>query len=269
MRASAGVVFDVGDAWVRRSRAVLLRGAQIEVRRATLVALVGPNGAGKSTLLSVLAGDLPLASGRALFEGRDLASWKPAELARRRAVLTQSIKVGFPFTVSEVVSMGRAPWARTPESERDEHLVAAALAEAEVSHLLGRSFPSLSGGEQARVAFARLLAQDTPVLLLDEPTAALDIGHQEDLFRTVRRRVDRGATAVVVVHDLALASRFADEVVLLDGGRTVARGTPAEVMRSQLLSAVYRHPLRVTEHPVDGSILVAPCRKNPTEESIP
>lgn len=165
--------------------------------------------------------------------------------------------------------MGRAPWARTPESERDEHLVAAALAEAEVSHLLGRSFPSLSGGEQARVAFARLLAQDTPVLLLDEPTAALDIGHQEDLFRTVRRRVDRGATAVVVVHDLALASRFADEVVLLDGGRTVARGTPAEVMRSQLLSAVYRHPLRVTEHPVDGSILVAPCRKNPTEESIP
>jgi iron complex transport system ATP-binding protein len=174
--------------------------------------------------------------------------------------MLQEGRVSFSFRVREVVAMGRAPWAGRPESDDDERAVAAALAGADVDTLAERLHPTLSGGELARTAFARLLAQDCPVLLLDEPTAALDIAHQERLLGAARELAAGGAAVVVVLHDLSLTAAYADRVALLDGGRLAAVGTPAEVLTGERLSAVYRHPVDVLPHPAGGGLLVLPRR---------
>lgn len=243
---------------VRRGSREVVRQVDLEVRAGQFVALVGPNGAGKSSLLAALAGDLAPVAGSVELNGRGVRDVAPSELALSRAVLTQSVEVSFPFTVSEVVAMGRAPWSRIDDREDDAHVIERSLAQVEVGHLANRRFPTLSGGERARVALARVLAQRTPLLMLDEPTAALDIGHQEQVFAALRAEVDAGSTVVVVVHDLALASRWTDSMALLDEGRLVAHGPPSEVLTPALLSAVYRHEVQVAAHPVDGSLLIAP-----------
>ena len=245
---------------VRRGERQVLAGVDLSVRAGELVVLVGPNGAGKSTLLDVLTGDVDVDAGEVDLLGRPVSQWSEAEVARQRAVLPQRPVVGFPFTVTEVVRMGRAPWHRTPAAVDDERRVAACLSAVEVDHLADRSVLSLSGGEAARVALARVLAQDTPLLLLDEPTAALDLHHEELTLRVVRDRVTAGAGAVVVLHDLGLAAAHADRVVVLSAGTVVADGEPGEVLRSDLLSDVYRHPVDVVAHPTTGSPLVLPRR---------
>jgi iron complex transport system ATP-binding protein len=226
-----------------------------------VVALVGPNGAGKTTLLNVLAGDVEPTRGSVLVCGAPLGSWTPAELALRRAVLPQQVIVSFPFLVDDIVRMGRSPWARTPEREHDDDAVADALAQAEAADLTGRQFPSLSGGERARVAFARALAQRAQLLLLDEPTAALDLRHQELVLQLVRARAAKGDGAVVVLHDLGLAGAYADRVVVIAGGRVAADGPPEQVLTSSLLSRVYQQEVEVLAHPRTGSPLVLPLRR--------
>lgn len=231
-----------------------------EVTAGEFVALVGPNGAGKSTLLAVLAGELAPGRGHIELDGRALTHWTPLDMARRRAVLPQSHTVGFPFTAAEVIAMGRAPWQRTPRTAADDAVIAAAMTATDSTHLAGRAFPSLSGGERARVALARVLAQDTATLLLDEPTAALDLGHQEAVLTLAADRAARGAAVVVVLHDLASAAAYADRVAVLDGGRLVAAGPPREVLTGDLLSRVYRYPVEVLDHPETGAQLVLPTR---------
>ncbi|ATQ27855.1 heme ABC transporter ATP-binding protein [Rhodococcus ruber] len=245
---------------VRRGERVVLDGVDLEVRVGEVLALVGPNGAGKSTLLAALAGDHPVAAGEVTVGDRPLAEFSAAALARRRAVLPQQHAVGFAFTALQVVRMGRAVWARTDRSREDETTVAAALAEADVTHLAHRPFPALSGGERARVALARVLAQDTQTLLLDEPTAALDLGHQETVMQVVRGRADAGTAVVVVLHDLNLAAAYADRVCVLAGGRVAADGPPAQVLTGELLTRVYHYPVRVHPHPGTGAPLVLPLR---------
>lgn len=245
---------------VRRGDRSVLDAVDLDVRAGELVALVGPNGAGKSTLLDVLTGDLAPAAGRVELFGRPAEGWPHESVARRRAVLPQHPTVGFPFTATEVVRMGRAPWHRTAAAMQDSERVAACMAAVEVSHLATRSVLTLSGGEAARVALARVLAQDTQLVLLDEPTAALDIHHEELTLRVVRDRVAEGTGAVVVLHDLGLAAAHADRVVVLAGGGVAACGPPADVLRSELLSDVYRHPVDVVPHPTTGSPLVLPRR---------
>ncbi|MGW5571057.1 heme ABC transporter ATP-binding protein [Nocardia thailandica] len=245
---------------VRRGERTVLDGVDFQVAAGEIVALVGPNGAGKSTLLAALAGDLDISAGTVKLEGHALTHWTPGDMARRRAVLPQSHTVGFPFTAREVVAMGRSPWLRTPAADRDDELIAAALAATDVTHLAGRPFPSLSGGERARVALARVLAQDTATLLLDEPTAALDLGHQEAVLRLAAQRARGGAAVVVVVHDLGVAAAYADRVTVLDAGRVAADGPPRQVLTPALLSRVYRHPVDVFDHPVTGAQLVLPGR---------
>lgn len=245
---------------VSRGSRPVLTGVDFDVVAGRVVALVGPNGAGKSTLLAVLAGELAANEGVVELEGRAVAAWSPLEMARRRAVLPQSHTVGFPFTAREVVAMGRAPWQRTPRDVEDDARVDAALAAADVTHLAARPFPTLSGGERARVALARVLAQDTGTLLLDEPTAALDLGHQEAVLGLARARARAGVAVVIVVHDLGIAAAYADRVAVLDGGRVAADGPPREVLTTELLSAVYRHPVEVIDHPVTGAQLVLPVR---------
>lgn len=241
----------------------ILADVDLEVRAGELLALVGPNGAGKTTLLSLLAGDVEPSSGRVLLDGRPVGEHRTAELARRRGVLLQENRLSFPFEVAEVVAMGRAPWRGRPEEDDDEAVVVASMQATEVTHLSRRVFPTLSGGEKARVSFARVLAQDPRVLFLDEPTAALDIRHQERTLRLARRRALAGDAVVVVLHDLSLAAAYADRMVLVSRGRVAAVGTPREVLEAERLSAVYEHPVEVLER-ADGSLLVLPLRQEVT-----
>ncbi|RVW03721.1 heme ABC transporter ATP-binding protein [Rhodococcus spongiicola] len=246
----------------RGGRAVLDR-VSLAVHAGEVLALVGPNGAGKSTLLAALSGDQPVASGAVELDGHPLAHWSPGQMARRRAVLPQQHTVGFSFTARQVVRMGRSPWHRTSREADDDRRIDECLNMCDVRHLAGRPFSVLSGGERARVALARVLAQSTETVLLDEPTAALDLGHQEAVMRIVRDRAGEGAAVVVVLHDLGLAAAYADRICVLDGGRAVADGPPADVLTEELLSDVYGHPVEVFPHPRSGAMLVLPRRGDP------
>ncbi|MEU4143927.1 heme ABC transporter ATP-binding protein [Streptomyces parvulus] len=239
----------------------VLDGVGVRVRAGEVLALVGPNGAGKSTLLGVLAADVPPAEGVVRVHGRPAAEWSAPELALRRAVLPQSASLSFPFPVAEVVRMGRAPWAGGEREAEDDAAVAEAMARTEVAGFAGRPFSALSGGERARVALARVLAQRAPLLLLDEPTAALDLRHQELVLRLCRERARAGDAVVVVLHDLALAAAYADRVAVLRAGRITAEGPPAEVFTEDLLSEVYDQPVEVLPHPRTGALLVVPRRE--------
>ncbi|MCX5533879.1 heme ABC transporter ATP-binding protein [Streptomyces sp. NBC_00006] len=238
----------------------VLSGVDLDVRAGEVLALVGPNGAGKSTLLAALAADLSAASGELRVHGRPADAWSPAELALRRALLPQSATLSFPFPVADVVRMGRAPWAGTEREDEDDEAVAAALAATETAAFTARPFSALSGGERARVALARILAQCAGLLLLDEPTAALDLRHQELVLRVCRERAAAGDAVVVVLHDLGLAAAHADRVAVLHEGRITALGPPAEVLEGPLLSDVYQHPVEVLPHPRTGAPLVVPVR---------
>ncbi|WP_217164089.1 heme ABC transporter ATP-binding protein [Streptomyces sp. AC512_CC834] len=239
----------------------VLDGVDVTVRAGEVLALVGPNGAGKSTLLGALAADVPAVEGVVRVHGRPVTEWPAPELALRRAVLPQSASLSFPFAVEEVVRMGRAPWAGGDLADEDDAAVAEAMARTEVTGFAGRPFSALSGGERARVALARVLAQRAPLLLLDEPTAALDLRHQELVLRLCRERARAGDAVVVVLHDLALAAAYADRVAILRSGRIAAEGAPAEVFAEGLLSEVYDQPVEVFPHPRTGALLVVPRRE--------
>jgi len=245
---------------VRFGQARILDGVDVAVAAGELVALVGPNGAGKSTLLSVLSGDTAPDEGRVELDAADVRAMRLDELARRRAVLLQENRLSFPFPVQDVVRMGRAPWRGTAREDADDEVVARSLETADVSHLAARRFPTLSGGEKARTSFARTLAQEPGVLLLDEPTAALDIRHQEALLDEARRWARAGASVVVVLHDLTLAAAYADRVVVLDSGRVRGDGRPTDVLTGELLTDVYRYPIEVIRRPGVDELVVLPVR---------
>jgi len=256
-----------GDVALEAVSVSVLRGGRevvtdvdLVVRHGELIALVGPNGAGKSTLLGALAGDLSAASGTVRLDGRPVSGWTVHELAVRRSVLLQRIEISFPFSVLDVVRMGRAPWAGTPAERDDDEAVADALSDTDVADLGEREYTSLSGGERARAALARVLAQGTGILLLDEPTAALDLQHQELVMGVARERARRGTAVVVVAHDLALAAAWADRIVVLERGRLVADGPPRDVLTEELLSLVYRTPVEVIAHPSTGVPIILPRR---------
>lgn len=259
-RATGDVLAEAVDLRARLGGHEVLTGVSLAARAGEVLALVGPNGAGKSTLLAALAADVPAASGAVRICGRPAADWTAAELAVRRAVLPQSAALSFPFAVAEVVRMGRAPWAGTRAADDDDRVVRAAMAAAEVDAFAARPFPSLSGGERARVALARVLAQGAPLLLLDEPTAALDLRHQELVLRICRERAAAGDAVVVVLHDLGLAAAHADRVAVLRGGAVATQGPPAEVFAEALLHEVYRQPVEVFPHPRTGAPVILPRR---------
>jgi len=232
----------------------VLYNVDVQLYAGEVVALVGPNGAGKSTLLHLLAGDRAPSSGTVELDGRPLSSYRPRELARLRAVLTQSNEVSFPFSVGAVVAMGRAPWAGASTAEEDDNQIDNAMRDAELEGFGGRNVPELSGGERARVAYARVRAQACDILMLDEPTASLDIRHQERLMQQLRAHAANGGSAIVVLHDLNLAASYADRIVLLESGRVRSDGPPS-VLTPELLSAVYNYPISIhtlagTEHRV-------------------
>mgnify|MGYP003644030702 FL=1 len=243
---------------VRLGGRAILDDVSLDVNPGEVLALVGPNGAGKSTLLSVLSGDRKPDSGTVTIDGRELGSIRHGELARLRAVLTQENSVSFPFRVSEVVAMGRSPWARSLESRDDVAVVNEALEVTDVAHLGDRRYTTLSGGEKARVSLARVLAQHTPVVFLDEPTAALDLRHQEDVMRVARSMAEDGRAVVVVLHDLSLAGAYSDRLALIAHGALDAIGTPSEVLTAERVERVYG--LAVELRDVGGHPVVVPRR---------
>lgn len=243
---------------VKRGPRTVIPNASLTVERGQCVALVGPNGCGKSTLVAALCGDLDLAAGSVLVDDLDVAATSSAELARHRAVMTQQTQVAFGFSVREVVAMGRTPWRRTSTDAHDAAIVNDALAQLDVIDLAERPVQALSGGELARVAMARVLAQRTNTLILDEPTAALDLRHQVQLLECVKARTRLGAGALVVLHDLTLAADFADEILVMSEGRIVAAGPPTRVINPELLSKVYQVPVLTVPHPVTGRPIVVP-----------
>ncbi|XCM32562.1 heme ABC transporter ATP-binding protein [Streptomyces parvus] len=247
---------------VRLGQRQVLDSVDLTAHAGKVVALVGPNGAGKSTLLAALAADLAPASGEVRIDGRPATAWSAPELALRRSVLPQAAVLSFPFPVEDVVRMGRAPWAGTEREDEDDAAVAAAMAATEVTRFAARPFSALSGGEKARVALARVLAQRAPLMLLDEPTAALDLRHQELVLRICRERAAAGDAVVVVLHDLGLAAAYADRVAVLHDGRIAELGPPEAVFSGELLGEVYRQPVEVFPHPRTGTPLIVPVRQN-------
>lgn len=259
-RADAGTVLAAARGVdLARGGVQVLHDVSVEVRAGEVRALIGPNGAGKSSLLGVLTGDLEPSRGTVEAAGAPLASWSTTELALRRAVMTQDVTLSFPFLVHEVVAMGRSPWRGTAAADDDE-VVAASMAATDVTHLAGRAFPTLSGGERARVALARVLAQRAQLLMLDEPTAALDLRHQEMVLALARDHARAGGAVVVVVHDIGLAAVYADRVTIVADGRVAGDGTPDEVLTAERLSAVYEHPVEVLPHPRGGAPIILPRR---------
>jgi iron complex transport system ATP-binding protein len=273
------VAYSLAGVGYRIGGATILEGATFDIAYGRVLALVGPNGAGKSSLLSLLTGDARSSSGTVMLDGRPIGDFTGRELARIRSVLLQANQVSFGYTAHEVVEMGRTPWAgsgaarsiagqtvtrsaaaEADDAQSDAAVVARALQRADVAHLATRAFASLSGGERARVSLARVLAQETPVVMLDEPTAALDLRHQEDVLRIARDLAAQGRAIVVVLHDLSLAAAYADDIAILDGGRLRAFGAPAEVLTEERLEQVYRTPVRVIEDPDTGRPVVLPRR---------
>ncbi|WP_240660191.1 heme ABC transporter ATP-binding protein [Streptomyces sp. WAC 01529] len=262
--AAGDVLAEAEGLRVRLGGREVLAGVSVAARAGEVLALVGPNGAGKSTLLAALAADLPADAGIVRVCGRPAADWSAPELALRRAVLPQSAALSFPFAVEDVVRMGRAPWAGTRAADDDDRAVREAMAATEVGEFARRPFSALSGGERARVALARVLAQRAPLLLLDEPTAALDLRHQELVLGICRERAAAGDAVVVVLHDLGLAAAYADRVAVLRGGVLAAEGAPGDVFEEELLSRVYRQPVEVFPHPRTGAPVVTPRRSPAT-----
>ena len=229
------------------SREVLSE-VDLTVAKGEMVALVGPNGAGKSTLLKLMAGLLTPAAGAVTFQDRSLADWPPTELARQLALVPQEAVFYFPFTVGQYVLMARHPYRGWSPFERPEDIAAAeqALRQTGVAELSERSVLELSGGEKQRVMLAAALAQQPDLLLLDEPTASLDLRYQVDIYATLsRQNRERNLTVAVVTHDLNLAARYCPRLVLMDQGKIVADGPPSGILDPELIRKHYRVEVEV------------------------
>jgi iron complex transport system ATP-binding protein len=250
-----GVTYRVGGK-------TLLDSVSLSVAAGEYVALVGPNGAGKSTLLRVLAGELRPHAGSVALKDRPLASYTPRDLALHRAVLSQSTHVAFSFTVGDVVRMG----AGDRHGRAIDELTERALSDVDLAAFSERIITTLSGGEQQRAHFARVLMQlacgeaahGPGLLLLDEPTASLDLKHQLDLLEAVGRCARRGVAVVAILHDLNLATLSADRIVVLDDGRVAADGAPPETVTDDLLARVFKVASAVSRTPPAGVPFVLP-----------
>jgi iron complex transport system ATP-binding protein len=250
---------------VRRGGRPVLRDLDLTVARGEVVAVLGPNGAGKSTLIEALSGALAPAAGEVSLADRPIARWDARTLARHRAVLPQHGALNAPFRVREVVALGRTPHA----DRRPDAVVATCLALAGVEALADRDFLTLSGGERQRVHLARVLAQlhgpaDPRFLLLDEPVNHLDPAHQHQVLAIARGLArDEGVGVLAVLHDLNLAASYADRLVVLDAGRAVADGPPAEVLTAALVHRVFRLDVEVVVRGGIPQILARPLTVGP------
>jgi len=239
----------------------VLHGIDLEVRAGEILALLGPNGAGKTTLLRALAAVIKPAGGEITLDGRAAHTLTRAEFARTVAVVPQDVPSAPGFTVREVVAMGRAPhqsaWLR--ERAEDTEAVARALRRCALEDLEGRLFSALSGGERKRVLLAQALAQSPRVLLLDEPSAFLDLRHAVLLFDLAREEARAGVAVAAIVHDLGLAARYADRAAILVEGAIVAEGPPRDVLEESRVTAAFGVPIRRLSDEAGTTMAFAPA----------
>lgn len=243
----AGSVIHAEDVEVVLDQTEILHGVSFDVAQGEFVGLVGPNGSGKTTLLRAISGLLAF-HGTVQFRGRAIQSWKPKRLAREMAFVRQSVSLSFDFTVSELVLMGRSPhkgWLEDYNSDDRRHMDEA-LRRVDLAGFQDRSVLSLSGGELQRVFLAQSLVQEAGVLLLDEPIAHLDVHYQFEFMNLISHLVDRGKTVVSVFHDLEMAARYAEKLIVLSQGRLAASGAPAQVLSEELIGDVFRMGARVS-----------------------
>lgn len=238
-------------------------GVSFLVPRGKLTALAGPNGSGKSSIVRALLRRADILGGAVSIDGSDVNTFSYAELARKVAVVPQREEAAFPTRVREYVALGRYPhlglW-RAPD-QNDDRAVAQALVQAGVDDLAERETDALSGGEWQRVRIARALAQETPALVLDEPTTFLDVAHEMAIFELLSSLARSGIGVLLVSHQLNLVARFADTIVLLDEGKVALSGRPDEVMRADRLEKIYSWPLVITRDPAVGAPALVPLRR--------
>lgn len=249
---------------IRKGKRTIVSLERFRVVPGQFMALVGPNGAGKTTLMSALAQLTVPEQGDIRLHGTPYAAWKPRAIARLRGYLAQQFPLAAALRVQDVVALGRSPHATSRAV--DEAITARSLALVDMTWAARHSYLRLSGGEQQRVHLARVLAQVgpepdawgpyPPLLLLDEPTASLDLGKRAAVLAIARAIADAGGMVVAVLHDINLAARYADTICLLEQGQVVAEGRPAEVFTSERLSRVYRSELAVVPDPINGGLLV-------------
>ena len=231
---------------------VILENVSFSVGEGEIVGLIGPNGAGKSTLLKTLRGILPMLSGSAALMGDDINTLNAKEFARRAAYLQQRVEMTFDYTARDIVLAGRYPYLSwwSQEKAHDLAIAEACMAYTGVSDLADSPLHAMSGGQRQRVLLAKVLAQQTPVLFLDEPATGLDIIYQEEIFRFCRELSAAGKTVLLVAHELSLAARFCSRLLLIGRGTLLADGVPKDVLTDALLSQAYGAPVRVVENPL-------------------
>lgn len=246
------MVFKITDIWYSYGSRQALRGLDLALEAGRFYAVIGPNGCGKTTLMDLMCGHKRPDTGALALHGRDLASYSKRELARRIAVVPQEYPVNFPYTAREMVMMGRYPHMPrfSAPSGQDFALVESTLASCRADGLADRLVTELSGGEKQRVVFARAMAQQTPVLLLDEPCANLDIKHALLLLELAADRVrQHRATVVAVMHDINLALRYADELILMKDGRKAAAGAAEKSLKPEIIKHVFEVDARISREP--------------------
>ena len=257
------MMLEARDLTISYDHRIAVANVTLMLNAGEITSIIGPNGAGKSTLLRTLNGQIRQSSGAILLDGHPLQKLNRRSISRRIAVVAQEAELRFPVTVLEFVLGGRFAWATNTgwgwETERDLHVAQAVLRETELTDLSGRLMNELSGGERQRALMARALATEAPILLLDEPTANLDLSHQATLLSLVRNRCNQQrASALVVTHDINLAAQFADNILLMKEGKTLYSGKPEEVLQPQILRDVFAVTVLVDAHPVTGGPRVTP-----------
>ncbi|MEF8773459.1 MAG: ATP-binding cassette domain-containing protein [Halobacteriales archaeon] len=251
-------VLEARDVSVSYGDLSVFDGVSLSAARGECLGLIGPNGAGKTTLLRAINGVLTPDEGTVLVDGEDVHALAAKAIGRRVATVPQDTAVSFDFDVRDLVAMGRHPYVSRfgGDSEAGHRLVERAMERTEVARFADRSVNEVSGGERQRVVLARALAQDTPVLLLDEPTASLDVNHQVRTLELVTDLVGDGKTVLAAIHDLNLAAHYCDELALLADGGVLASGPPSEVLTETHLEAAFDTRAAVTSHPVTGATYV-------------
>ncbi len=257
------MTFDARHLVLSRANRRILDDVSCIIKPGESVALLGPNGAGKSTLLKVMAGEWKPRSGEVCLEGKPLANYSDAHLARQRAVVTQQLSLAFDFTAEELVLLGRSPFARQESKSHAREIAHAAMELTGVSSFAERSVLTLSGGERQRVQWARAIAQvwktngdGDRYLMLDEPVSALDVSWQHEMLELMRRLARAGFGVLAVLHDLNLSAHYADRLMILKDGRVAADGTASEVLTPELIESVYGIRATVCPHPVAACPLV-------------